>query len=165
MQIEKKRVRCPHCGVVLDVQNKGNERVRQFACPRCKTMLRVDFTPQEELATQLAAPRSVAKRLCLTYAGQEYALHDGRNIVGRKAATSSATVQIDTPDKTMSRQHAVIAVCPIANGERKVVLCDYQSKNGIYVNGQQLREGDEIRLADGNRIKMGDTTLIFRVKK
>lgn len=164
-EVEKKIVKCPHCGVALEVQQREGERTRQFACPRCKSVLRVEFAPAEEADTILGSSRNAAQRLCLTHAGQEYDLPDGRNIVGRKAATSQATLQIDTPDKTMSRQHAVIVVSSLANGERKAVLCDYQSKNGIYVDNYIVGEGDEIRLTDGNRIRMGDTVLMFRAKK
>ena len=42
--------------------------------------------------------------------GRTYKLHLGINTIGRRASTSSATVQIDTADRTMSRSHAVIEV-------------------------------------------------------
>lgn len=46
--MQTKRIKCPSCGVVLDVQNSKNETVKQFTCPKCKAVLQVKFPPQQE---------------------------------------------------------------------------------------------------------------------
>ncbi|SFW16022.1 FHA domain-containing protein [Prevotellaceae bacterium HUN156] len=46
--MQTKRIKCPSCGVVLDVQNSKNETVKQFTCPKCKAVLQVKFPRQQE---------------------------------------------------------------------------------------------------------------------
>ena len=46
--MQVKRIKCPNCGIVLDVQNSKNESVKQITCPKCKSVLQVKFPPQQE---------------------------------------------------------------------------------------------------------------------
>lgn len=189
MQI--KRVKCPNCGVVLDVKNSKNEEVKQIACPQCKTVLLVKFTPPKEpleAKTFLAPPKAASdngatqlatgsfgatqlatadKKDCsdarLVFDDHLYYLEEGQNIVGRKGNTSKATVQIATDDRYMSRQHCAINVTTLPDGTKKAVLSNYQNKNLTSVNGQEIETGDAIRLFDGNSITMGHTTVIFKL--
>ncbi len=57
-------------------------------------------------------------------------------------------------DQGVSRHHAEIRV---EDGE--VVLVDLGSTNGTFVNGQPIRR---VSLADGTRVTLGRTTLVFR---
>lgn len=91
--------------------------------------------------------------------GVSYPLKEGRNVVGRRATKSCATVQITTSDLTMSRQHIIINVTTLADGTKKVVLSNYQNKNPTLINGMQIDDGDAVRLSDGNTITIGRTTL------
>ena len=93
-----------------------------------------------------------------------YQLSDGRNIIGRQAKTSQATVQIPTNDLYMSRQHCVINVTRMPNGSIKAVLSNYQNKNETKINGHTITSGDEIVLQDGNTITMGNTTVTYSIK-
>lgn len=45
--MQVKRVKCPNCGVLLDVKNTQNETLKELACPRCRAMLKVKFSQQE----------------------------------------------------------------------------------------------------------------------
>ena len=162
--MESKKIKCPGCGVILEVRNSNNEAVRTFRCPRCKVGLQVTFR-EEEPATVLGNKQQGNARQShprLLYGGEEFALCDGRNVVGREAQSSQATVQIPTPDHFMSRHHAVVMVSALADGSRKAVLCCYQNKNALIVDGQPLEPGDEVRLHDGCRITMGETTVTFK---
>ena len=162
--MESKKIKCPKCGVILEVKNPNNEAVRTFSCPRSKVGMRVTFR-EEEPATVLGTKpngRNQSIRPRLLYGGEEFALCDGRNVVGREAQSSQATVQIPTPDHFMSRQHAVVMVSAMADGGRKAVLSCYQNKNALVVDGQPLEPGDEVRLHDGCRITMGETTVTFK---
>ena len=162
--MQTKRVKCPKCGVMLEVNNSKNEVQKVIICPKCKTKLKVNFPPQQEPieaptvygtpkptgnggATQLGGGLSGATILggvpsgstqyvapsqnkatgtpYLLYEGKKYSLQEGKNIVGRKAKTSEASVQIETSDRYMT--------------------------------------GDEIRLTDGDSITMGHTTIIFKL--
>ena len=44
--METKRIKCPSCGVLLDVRNSQNEAVKMITCPQCKAQLRVMFSQQ-----------------------------------------------------------------------------------------------------------------------
>ena len=182
------RVICPRCRAVLDVKNSQNETVKQITCLSCKTVLQVKFqSPKQPAAdsgktqlgsaggdtvlggsasgsTELHTPSQkgsvTAKLSC---GGKIYPLQDGPNIVGRQATTSKATVQIETADRYMSRQHCIITVSTLPDGSKKAVLSNYQNKNSTTVNGQLINTGDEIRLADGNSITMGHTTVTFKL--
>lgn len=189
--MQTKRIQCPKCGVVLDVKNSKNEEVKQITCPQCRSILQVKFTPQQapieaqtfyspkrpsedngttELAggsygvTQLASSSPMKNQSAqLIFNGVNYDLEEGQNIVGRKGNTSKATVQIATDDRYMSRQHCAIKVTTLPDGKKKAVLSNYQNKNLTTIDGQDIETGDEIRLTDGNQIKMGHTTVTFKL--
>ena len=189
--MQKKRIQCPRCGVVLEVKNSKNEEVKQISCPQCHCDLQVKFAPQQESieaptyyapkssavdngATQLAGSSYGATQLAtsvpkagksakLMCDGISYELSEGQNIVGRKGTTSKATIQIVTEDRYMSRQHSVINVTTLPDGTIKAVLSNYQNKNLTTIDGQDIEEGDQIRLSDGNQITMGHTTITYKI--
>lgn len=41
--MEELRIKCPSCGIVLDVRNSKNEAVKRITCPNCKKQLAVTF--------------------------------------------------------------------------------------------------------------------------
>lgn len=190
--MQTKRIKCPKCGVVLDVKNSKNEEVKQIICPSCKTVLQVKFQPQQEPmeaktfyvppkqpvadngttqlvggsfgTTQLVmSPKNETAKASLVFGGVSYPLEEGQNIVGRKATTSTANVQIETADRYMSRQHCSITVTTLPDGTKKAVLSNYQNKNQTNIDGQSIESGDAIRLTDGNSITMGHTTITFKL--
>lgn len=191
--MQTKRIICPKCKAVLEVKNSKNELEKQIACPSCRTALKVKFPPQQEPmeaktyiappkqpadngATQLAAGIGGATQLAadvpkqettatLLFGGKTYPLEEGQNVVGRKANTSTATVQIETDDRYMSRQHCVVTVTTLPDGTKKVVLCNDQNKNATTIDGVPIEKGDQIRLTDGNGITMGRTTVIFKIQE
>jgi len=79
-------------------------------------------------------------------------LKTGESIVGR-----SRSAQVHIPDSTVSRQHARILVGALG----EVNVEDLGSSNGTYVNGEKV-EGRR-RLADGDRILVGDAELRVRI--
>ena len=181
MQI--KRVKCPRCGIVLDVSNSKNEKVKIFSCPSCKANLQITFPPQQNQnyiangdgATQLGGSNDGATMLApqnenakknspkLVFDDLSYPLKEGQNIIGRKGTTSKATIQIETADRYMSRQHCSISVTTLPDGTQKAVLSNYLNKNQTSVNDQIIGNGDEIRLTNGDSIKMGHTTVVFKL--
>lgn len=202
--METKRIKCPSCGVLLDVRNSHNESVKIITCPQCKAQLRVLFSQQQKPVspscgeTQYVAGNGgetqyvnqdnsetryagsfssnpdetvyagkkevVVTPGSLTYNGQSYLLSFGENVIGRKASTSQATVQIATDDRYMSRQHLVIQVIKVSSDRVRVVVSNYHNKNASYVNGQLLNEGDQLVLSDGSTIKMGNTIVTYHQK-
>lgn len=188
--MQTKRIQCPHCSAVLDVKNSNNETTKQIRCPNCKAMLQVKFPPQEPVVeaptfygpmaggidgatqygggtdgrTQLANSTSKdCANACLELDGKTYPLVEGKNIIGRRGSSSEATVQLDTSDRYLSRQHCKIIVTQLPDGTKKAVLTNYKNKNRTTINNQLIEEGDEIRLADGYTITMGHTTVIFKL--
>ena len=114
-------------------------------------------------ATQLYTPiQKTTATVKLTFGGKEYPLSEGQNIVGRQGTTSKATVQIETADRYMSRQHCSITISTLPDGTKKAVLSNYQNKNLTSIDGQEIETGDEIRLTNGDRITMGHTTVTFK---
>ncbi len=94
--------------------------------------------------------------------GRSYALRSGINTIGRKASSSSASVQIATDDRTMSRSHAIIEVNN-AGGKTIHILRNGANKNPSYMNGSLIGQQDQLILNNGDRIKMGNTELIFKI--
>lgn len=117
-------------------------------------------------STQLMPQSTVHNETAqLEYNGHIYRLSEGKNIVGRKAITSTANIQVETLDRYMSRQHISITVTTLPDQTVKALLSNYQNKNQTLVNDQPIVAGDTIRLIDGNRIKMGRTTVTFKLVK
>jgi DNA-binding winged helix-turn-helix (wHTH) protein len=77
-------------------------------------------------------------------------LFDGDNVLGR---TGVDVIELDS--STVSRRHALIKVGELAT------IDDLGSKNGTYVEEQRVT--GPVRLADGNRIRVGSFMLTFRV--
>lgn len=174
---EEKRISCPKCKTGLKVM---------FSKPKPKEELLTAHTvygPQQPQptsqnagatqlggtvvgavngSTQLATPQTLVRQARLECDGKAYDLELGENTVGRKAQTSHATIQIDTTDRYMSRQHALITVTRLRDGGLKVTLRNDQNKNDTLVNGLTIENGDEIRLTNGNRITMGHTTILYK---
>lgn len=165
--METKRIKCPSCGVLLDVRNSQNEAVKMITCPQCKTQLRVMFSQQHATTPQsfgeteyvgnsngetqyvnrdngetryvghfssqsdetiLAGKNEEVTPGYLLYGGQKYPLGFGNNVIGRKATTSQATVQIATDDRYMSRQHLAIQVIKASTDKVRVVVSNYHNK-------------------------------------
>jgi pSer/pThr/pTyr-binding forkhead associated (FHA) protein len=80
--------------------------------------------------------------------GEQYQL-GARTTIGRN---TDNVICIQTPKA--SRHHAVISLGP--NG---YVISDLKSGNGTFVNDEKIKEQ---RLADGDRIRIGDRRFVFR---
>lgn len=186
--MEIKRITCPNCGILLDVKNSKNEAVKLIHCPQCKVPLQVKFgaAPVEDdgktrpvndgdtRKTHLLNKKSSTSGSSedtlhhqtpyLECNGQQYKLVMGINIVGRKASTSNATVQIDTNDRYMSRMHARIQVSLLPTGQIRATITNERNMNTTLLNGQPLSDNDVMILTKGSRIQMGDTTVIYTEK-
>jgi len=77
-------------------------------------------------------------------------LKEARTLIGRSSSTD-----LQIPDRRCSREHAEVVR---RGGE--FVLRDLDSKNKVYVNGQVIPH--EYALRNGDRVRMGDTILIFQ---
>lgn len=105
---------------------------------------------------------SLNKLACLIdNSGKNYRLNIGINTIGRKANSSTATVQIAVEDKYMSRNHAVVEVRNVG-GQIIYIVKNGANKNPSYLNGSLIGEKDQLILNDGDRLKLGYTELTFK---
>lgn len=112
--------------------------------------------------TQIVGASQQIKVGCLKdYYGNTYQLRIGINTIGRKANTSTATVQINITDKTMSRNHAIIDVRN-TGGQIIHILRNGANKNPSYLNGTLIGANDQLILNNGDRVKFGSTELMFQ---
>jgi len=169
-----------------------SEAVKIITCPECKSQLKVNFppiaskepleaktvlvnTPVGEASTLLGGAGSSQsgvtqyvpkprqqKHHFLFLNGKRYPLSAGRNVVGRKASSSDAQVQIETSDLYMSRRHICIEVIRLTDGSTKVFVSNDKNKNSTYVNGCKLNTGDRVVLTNGTQIKMGETIVTYQ---
>ena len=177
--METKKIQCPSCGVLLEVRNSKNEAVKIIECPQCGTQLRVRF-PQKDDSVMDArtfiagmdiggetivpgvSPKTAAKAI-IVCEGNTYELHEGRNIVGRKASTSTADVQLLVADRYMSRLNAIVCVRK-AGDKLLVTIANYKNVNPVKVGAVTLLDGDEVLLEDGDEIIMGTTKMRLKIE-
>jgi pSer/pThr/pTyr-binding forkhead associated (FHA) protein len=76
----------------------------------------------------------------------------GDLVIGRG---NECGMQILCPD--MSRQH-----CRLRIHDDEVKVCDLQSRNGTFVNGERIRE--ERRLANADVLGLGSTLLVVELR-
>jgi DNA-binding winged helix-turn-helix (wHTH) protein len=105
---------------------------------------------QDVAARQRTREAGVEERRWLVFERRSIPMLPGANVIGRAA---DAAVQIESPG--MSRYHARVHVA----GD-EVTLEDMGSKNGTFLNGNRIATAS--RLADGDEIRLGTTTLTFR---
>lgn len=112
--------------------------------------------------TRIGSASSPAVGVLVDNLGRTYQLRSGINTIGRKAASSPASVQIATDDRTMSRSHAVIEVSH-AGGKTIHILRNGANKNPSFLNGSLIGPQDQLILNNGDRIKMGNTEMTFKI--
>ena len=168
MILKEKIVTCPGCKKKLKIPNKHLESARQVRCPVCQYVLFVNFISDE--AEEVEGSSTVYgppvkhmgnEKPYLAFEGKIYFLEESVNIIGRKASTSTANIQIDTNDRYMGRHHAVITKRTDQIGNFICTLKPKDAKNGLCVNGIELTANDEVNLLDGASIKMGNTMMVF----
>jgi pSer/pThr/pTyr-binding forkhead associated (FHA) protein len=81
-------------------------------------------------------------------AGSQFTLSEGLHVIGR-----SSTCDLVVSDSSVSREHAMIKV----SGD-KITISDSGSTTGTYVDGREVKGR---RLFNKDKIKIGDSTLVF----
>lgn len=155
------KIKCPECGAVLTVQYAKGIEQKSVRCPVCKIVHPYkDYKPYQtrevEDKTEYEQKAVLPGSLTDTTNGKCYQLNVGVNTIGRKAASSNASLQIDTSDRYMSRVHIEIRFDGSFHFLR--VLTD---KNQTLVNGQSLLKDEEIILQGGEVLTLAYTDLRF----
>lgn len=83
--------------------------------------------------------------------GQKVTLNRPRTDIGRRD-----TNHLILASATVSREHAYVT-CE----EDRYFVADAGSRNGIYVNGQQIPAGHRWRLSHGDSLALGEQLLLF----
>jgi hypothetical protein len=91
--------------------------------------------------------------------GQEFALEDGNNLIGRWDPETGSFPEVDLdaddPEAKISRKHALLRI-----DAGKITIEDIGSLNGTYVNRQpRLQPGSPVDLKTGDEIIIGKTFL------
>lgn len=154
-------IECPHCGQKLSFYEVRGYQQMMVTCPSC--MYRAKAAEFRDV--QASAPAAVPPngRLREVSTGKTYTLPAGSNIVGRKATTGTANIQIDTTDQYMSRQHVRIDVIPTPEGSFEHRLMEIKATNKVKYNGTNLAPGEIVNLRAGDKITLGHTELVFEV--
>ncbi len=178
---DKLRLKCHVCSAVLVVRNMPKIETKSIACPICKTTSKYEEyeicsneTPKDDDGprTQLAPITDYTAKKCIAIGKLQhidsealYPLNLGINIIGRKSATSSADVQIETDDKTVSRLHIAIEVVELQSGGHKHYLSNANNKNTTMVNDHKVENDDKLILNSGDIIKMANVSFRFIAEK
>lgn len=132
--IHELRIKCPSCGLILDVRNSKHEAVKTITCPGCKKQLAIDF--QEKPAPKPIPP--------LYYGEMSITLHEGLN-------------PVPIPDCA----HLEINVVRISDGGCKCIVHSLSADFPVTVNGTKLELGDRALLDVGDQLRIGNTTLVY----
>jgi pSer/pThr/pTyr-binding forkhead associated (FHA) protein len=84
--------------------------------------------------------------------GVDFKILEGRNMIGSKSSN-----EITVQDTQVSSVHALI-LCR----KDTFLLSDEMSSNGTTVNDLELSPRNPAELNDGDEIKIGNTTLLFK---
>lgn len=84
--------------------------------------------------------------------GVDFKILEGRNMIGSKSSN-----EITIQDPQVSSVHALI-LCR----KDTFLLTDEMSSNGTAINGEDLSPRNPSELNDGDEIKIGNTTLLFK---
>ena len=137
--LEELRIKCPSCGIILEVKNSGHEAVKRIVCPNCKKTLAVDF--QEKSSDKKPEVKPFGT---LFYGQMPIELHIGIN-------------KIPLPDC----KHVEIEVVRLIDGNSKCIVRPLSDEFEIEYNDYVLSLKDKVALTDGDILKIGSTVLVY----
>lgn len=152
--MEELRIKCPSCGIILDVRNSKEEAVKRIVCPNCKKHLAVTFHEP---------PTPTRQPIAMLYFGDAaYQLKVGQQTIGRKDPLSEADIQIATGDISLHLVHVQLKVAVRNDGNYKYIVSPCGHEASVLVNNLPLEEDDEVMLNMGDELRLGDTTLLLK---
>lgn len=176
--MEIRQIKCPWCSAVLSIKYQAGMEHKSLTCPVCKRSSALAeykpyIAPQEEHtcypsirnSESSSVDNSLVGHLFVPSSGKSYKLNVGKNIIGRNAAVTKATVKIETPaNKRISREHLIISVSLIKGRGLIHALSLYKERlNHTSVNGVPLSFGDQVILKHGDIINLPDLDLVFQI--
>ena len=178
------KIKCPYCGKILEVKSKNDETINlatTLTCPLCKSKFSLsECEIVKEVKEEGGTPKTGSGEQTKVNLGNykkgelkvlnsnlpNFKLKEGSNVVGRKAQTSQADIQIPAEipagqeKHRFSREQIVINVIETPKGYvHKMSL--YKSKvNATYYNNVELQYGDSYILKDNTRNYLQSSPLI-----
>ena len=138
--IEELRIKCPACGIILDVRNSRHETVKKITCPNCKKQLAVNFADNAD-----AKPQPTPQPIGALYGGNDrHPLNEGMNAL---PGVPNGLVEL--------------RVVRLADGSCKHILRALTDEQQVQVNGQPLSKDDEVVLLRGDELQTGHRLLTF----
>ena len=130
--METLRIKCPSCGIVLEVRYSKNEKVKKITCPNCQKQLAITFG-------DMAAP------VGSLYEGTtRYQLNEGANAI---PGIPSGLVEL--------------RVVRLKDGTPKHILRALTGEQKVSVNGQSLMQDDEVVLQRGDDLRIEAKSFFF----
>lgn len=179
------KIKCPYCGKILEVKSKTDEKINlatTLTCPLCKSKFSLSECEilKEEVKEEGGKSKPDSGEKTKVNPGNHkkgelkvlnsnlpnFKLKEGSNVVGRKAQTSQADIQIPVAmpagqeKHRFSREQIVINVIETPKGYvHKMSL--YKSKvNATYYNNVELQYGNSYILKDNDIIKFPDNITV-----
>lgn len=138
--METLRIKCPSCGVVLEVKNSKHEAVKKITCPNCKKQLAVTFADNPE-----PKPTVKPQPIGILYEGQNaHQLFEGVNPIPH---VPSGMVEL--------------RVVRLADGSCKHIIRALTAEQKVLVNGQPLQQEDEVVLLRGDEFEIEQQSFTF----
>jgi hypothetical protein len=110
-----------------------------------------------------AKPTSCGRLVFMTGDISPVTLREGRNIIGREASTSTATVRLPQTYKRVSREHLIIDVKAVGNEYKHEIRLYKSEVNTTQLNTTTLTAGDIFVLNNGDTIKLPDLGIRFEM--
>ena len=130
--METLRIKCPSCGIVLEVRNSKNEKVKKITCPNCQKQLAITF---DDMAVPVGS----------LYEGSiRYQLNEGANAIP------------DIPSGLVE-----LRVVRLKDGMPKHILRALTGEQKVKVNGQNLMQDDEVVLQQGDELMIEGKAFCF----
>ena len=130
--METLRIKCPSCGIVLEVRNSKNEKVKKITCPNCQKQLAITFG---DMAVPIGS---------LYEGSTRYQLNEGANAI---PGIPSGIVEL--------------RVVRLKDGTPKHILRALTGEQKVEVNGQNLMQDDEVVLQRGDELTIDGIAFCF----
>ena len=115
--MQTKRIKCPQCGVVLDVKNSKNEGIKQVTCPMCNAVLRVHFLiPQGVKKGEESRQNVLVKQSTMKFG--EIRMVDGVQTKRIHCPVCRVVLDVKNSSKELQKQIA----CPCCNSVLQVAF-------------------------------------------
>jgi len=173
--MEKVRIKCPVCGVILEADDNPSNYGKNVTCHNCKSknkfssfkrLSAASGSVAEDCETEMKSvshDHDSAGSLMDPETGRLYPLEEGRNLIGRMThnAPSKASIPISTDNRRMSRAHLYIDVMEGADGHYHAYASNASNQNETTINGTVLEKEDKIGLKHQDRLSLSGTELIY----